>query len=177
MIGNKLTKWFICILMLIDFLHALTRVTLGHTCLDSIVLLVANVLWITVYLSLYSYLPQISPRHWVKRGLGILVTIQLITVVLIYLEQFRIQLLFMCIMKISLTLSIVQIIVLFVVGRSLLIDCQRTVIRYLSYALMAQSIATAFIFIGSRSFLILLSQHTTRAMMANFFSVLLDCTK
>jgi|GEM_PF-984763 Uncharacterized protein conserved in bacteria len=177
MIGNKLTKWLICILILIDFLHALTRVILGHTGLDNIVLLVANILWITVYLSLYSYLPLLCPKPCVKQGLLVLLLVQILTVIIIYLEQFKIHWLYLCVIYSSFFLSGIQIVALLVVGIGLSINNPKTVLRYLSYALITQGVAIALIFVANRLFIILLRKASTMAMMANLFSVLLDNTE
>src|SRR5574344_3103124 len=174
MISDKLSRIIVVFIIMADFAHAATRIIFGKMWLADAFLLIANILWVTVYLSLHFYVKGQNDKYKVTTLFLIMSFIQVLTVLHISItDEISTDVLINIKGIMAFVLSVMQILISIYLG-IILIRYKDIHIKKLGLAFLIQGLLFLVMFSFGKVIETKLLQTKNIVMMNNFMVVIVD---
>jgi hypothetical protein len=174
MINDKLSRIMVLIIILAYIAHAITRIIFGKIWVADIFMLIANILWISVFLSLHFYVKGQEDTSKVTNIFLLMSLIQIVTVLLISVtDEISTDVLLNIKGVIACVLSVLQILISIYLG-IILMRYKDIPIKKLGLVFLIQGLVLWVMLFLGKAIEVRLLQTKNILMMSNFMSVIFD---
>lgn len=174
MINDKLSRIMVLIIILAYIAHAITRIIFGKIWVADIFTLIANILWISVFLSLHFYVKGQEDTSKVTNIFLLMSLIQIVTVLLISVtDEISTDVLLNIKGVIACVLSVLQILISIYLG-IILMRYKDIPIKKLGLVFLIQGLVLLVMLFLGKAIEVRLLQTKNILMMSNFMSVIFD---